>query len=195
MHDLGHRLEEQRHRPRRSSWRPPAARGDDLVAEVRVEARRAVKADLALRALAEAEDLEVDRRRARRRAATPWPSGWSTDPAELRRQLDHAGRTAAVRSEQRKAKALTWLLDHVELVDEEGNPVSRDELAGPLDDARRTTRSTRATTAQRRTVMRSRRADERRRKDRGRPSNEHATRTDSGQRLPGADGRRVLQPR
>ena len=51
-----------------------------------------------------------------------------TTPAELRRQLDTAGRTGAVRSELRKSKALEWLLDHVELFDEEGNPMSRDDL-------------------------------------------------------------------
>jgi hypothetical protein len=48
---------------------------------------------------------------------------------QLRNQLAQAGRTAAVRAEQRKAKALTWLLDHVEVVDEEGNPVAREALA------------------------------------------------------------------
>jgi hypothetical protein len=42
-----------------------------------------------------------------------------------------------VRSEQRKAKALTWLLDHVQLVDEEGNPASRDELRVDLSDETR----------------------------------------------------------
>ena len=51
-----------------------------------------------------------------------------TTPAELRRQLDTAGRTGAVRSELRKQKALEWLLDHVDLFDEEGNPMSRDDL-------------------------------------------------------------------
>jgi trigger factor len=51
-----------------------------------------------------------------------------TAPAELRRQLDTAGRIGAVRSELRKSKALEWLLDHVELFDEEGNPMSRDDL-------------------------------------------------------------------
>jgi hypothetical protein len=51
-----------------------------------------------------------------------------TSPAELRRQLDTAGRTGAVRSELRKGKALQWLLDHVELFDDEGNPMSRDDL-------------------------------------------------------------------
>jgi hypothetical protein len=51
-----------------------------------------------------------------------------TTPVELRLQLDTAGRTGAVRSELRKGKALEWLLDHVELVDEEGNPMSREDL-------------------------------------------------------------------
>jgi hypothetical protein len=51
-----------------------------------------------------------------------------TTPANLRRQLDTAGRTGAVRSELRKSKALQWLLDNVELFDEEGNPMSRDDL-------------------------------------------------------------------
>ena len=51
-----------------------------------------------------------------------------TTPGELRRQLDTAGRTGAVRSELRKGKALQWLLDHVELFDEDGNPMSRDDL-------------------------------------------------------------------
>ena len=51
-----------------------------------------------------------------------------TTATELRRQLDTAGRTGAVRSELRKGKALEWLLDHVELFDEEGKP---DVTGGP----------------------------------------------------------------
>ena len=51
-----------------------------------------------------------------------------TSPADLRQRLDTAGRTGAVRSELRKGKAMEWLLDHVDLVDDEGNPISRDEL-------------------------------------------------------------------
>jgi hypothetical protein len=46
----------------------------------------------------------------------------------LKRRLDRAGRLPAVRSDQRKAKALEWLLDHVALVDEEGKSVDRDDL-------------------------------------------------------------------
>ena len=39
----------------------------------------------------------------------------------------------AVRSDIRKGKALEWLVEHVELVDEEGQPIDRGAL-GALDD-------------------------------------------------------------
>jgi trigger factor len=100
---------------------------DDLLAGVRVDAHRAVKADLALRALAEAEDLTVSEAELDEELAAT-AERMETTPAELRRQLDTAGRIGAVRSELRKAKALQWLLDHVDLFDEEGNPMSRDDL-------------------------------------------------------------------
>lgn len=126
VHDLGHRLEEQRIGIEQL-LAATGRTGDDLLAEIRVDAVTGVKADLALRALAEAESLEVTEQEFDDElAATAERLG--TDQEELRAQLDRAGRTVAVRSEQRKAKAMTWLLDHVELVDEEGNPVSRDDL-------------------------------------------------------------------
>ena len=100
---------------------------DDLLAAVRVDAQRAVKADLALRALAEAEELGLSDEELDAEIVT-MAERMETTPAELRRQLDTAGRTGAVRSELRKGKALQWLLDHVELFDEEGNPMSRDDL-------------------------------------------------------------------
>ncbi len=56
------------------------------------------------------------------------------DADEVREQLERAGRLAAVRSDRRKAKAMRWLVDNVELVDEEGKPVSRDELVVGQDE-------------------------------------------------------------
>ncbi len=50
------------------------------------------------------------------------------DVDQVRGQLERTGRLAAVRSDRRKAKALRWLVDSVELTDEEGTPVSREEL-------------------------------------------------------------------
>jgi trigger factor len=126
LHDLQHRLEAQKlglGEYLQATGRTP----DDLLAAVRVDAQRAVKADLALRALATAEDLTVSDDELDTELAT-MAQRMETSAGELRRQLDTAGRTGAVRSELRKGKALQWLLDHVELFDEEGNPMSRDDL-------------------------------------------------------------------
>jgi len=126
LHDLQHRLEAQKlglGEYLQATGRTP----DDLLAAVRVDAQRAVKADLGLRALAEAEELGLSDEELDAEIVT-MAQRMETTPAELRRQLDTAGRTGAVRSELRKGKALQWLLDHVELFDEEGNPMSRDDL-------------------------------------------------------------------
>src|ERR1700761_3805351 len=126
LHDLQHRLEAQKlglAEYFQATGRTP----DDLLASVRVDAQRAVKADLALRALAEAEELGISDEELDTEIAT-MADRMGTTAGELRRQLDTAGRTGAVRSELRKGKALQWLLDHVELFDEEGNPMSRDDL-------------------------------------------------------------------
>ena len=126
LHDLQHRLEERKlglSEYLQATGRTP----DELLAGVRVDAQRAVKADLALRALAEAEELTVSDEELDAEIAT-MAERMETTTSELRRRLDTAGRTGAVRSELRKGKALQWLLDHVELFDEEGNPMSRDDL-------------------------------------------------------------------
>jgi trigger factor len=126
LHDLGHRLEARRlsvEQFLQASGRDEAA----LVAELRADAARAVRLDLALRALADAEEIQVTEDEVDR-AVAEMAEQAGASPAELRRRLDHAGRLPAVRSDRRKAKALAWLLDQVELVDEEGQPVSRDLL-------------------------------------------------------------------
>ena len=126
LHDLQHRLEAQKlglGEYLQATGRTP----DDLLTAVRADAHRAVKADLALRALAEAEELGLSDEELDTEVAA-MAERLESSPLELRRQLDTAGRTGAVRSELRKGKALQWLLDHVELFDEEGNPMSRDDL-------------------------------------------------------------------
>jgi len=126
LYDLQHRLEAQKV-GLAEYFQATGTSPDELLAAVRTDAQQAVKADLALRALVEAEELtlsdeELDaeiRRMAER---------MDTTPADLRSQLDTAGRTGAVRSELRKSKALEWLLGHVDLFDEEGNPMAREDL-------------------------------------------------------------------
>jgi len=46
-------------------------------------------------------------------------------PAEVRRELERQDAIATVRSDVRKSKALEWLVEHVEIVDEEGHTVDR----------------------------------------------------------------------
>jgi trigger factor len=126
LHDLGHRLEARRLTVEQfleASGRDQA----ELLAEIRADADRAVRLDLALRALADAEDIQVTDEELDE-AVGEMAQQAGTSAADLRRRLDRAGRLPAVRSDRKKAKALTWLFDHVDLVDEDGKPVSRDVL-------------------------------------------------------------------
>ena len=126
LHDLQHRLEAQK--LSLSEYFSATGQSPDALLEaVRADAHAAVKADLALRALVEAEELTLSDEELSAEVTT-MAQRMDTSPAELRRQLDTAGRTGAVRSELRKGKALQWLLDHVELFDDEGTPMSRDDL-------------------------------------------------------------------
>ncbi len=126
LHDLGHRLE-QRHISLEQFLQASGRDRDGLLAELQEEAGRAVRADLALRALADAENMEVSDEDLDAAVAEMAEQAGTTG-ADLRRRLDRAGRLPAVRSDKRKAKALEWLIDHVALVDEEGKPVDREDL-------------------------------------------------------------------
>jgi trigger factor len=126
LHDLGHRLEERR--VSFEQFLAASGRGEaELLAEIRAEAAHSVRVDLALRALADVEAIEVTDEDLDA-ALGEMAEQAGSSAADLRARLERAGRLSAVRSDRRKAKALAWLLDHVELVDEEGAPVSRDEL-------------------------------------------------------------------
>jgi trigger factor len=126
MHDMGHRLEAQN----ASFEQYLAATGmepEAFVAEMRAASAGAVKADLALRALADAENMEateedVDNEIARLAEQT------DKSPAQLRRSLVAAEQLPAVRSDIRKAKALSWLMEHVDVVDPDGRPIDREAL-------------------------------------------------------------------
>ena len=56
------------------------------------------------------------------------PSPPSADPAALRRELERGDGLQAVRSDLKKGKALEWLVEHAEVVDEEGRAVDRSLL-------------------------------------------------------------------
>lgn len=103
---------------------------EQLLAELETPAASAVKADLALRAVIEAEqtdvsDEEVDAHIERFAEAA------GQKPAAMRRSLERSDGVEAVRSDLRKQKALEWLVERAEVVDDDGRPVERGELEAP----------------------------------------------------------------
>lgn len=132
LHDLGHQLE--RRRMTIAQFLEATGRDEEsLMAQLREESERAVRVDLALRALADAEELEVTEEEMDQSIAEMATMAGTT-AEDLRSRLDRAGRLPAVRSDRRKTKALEWLLDHVEIADVNGNPLSRDSFKEQSDD-------------------------------------------------------------
>jgi trigger factor len=123
LQDLGHRLEERRMTVEQF-LRASGQDEQSLLAGLRAGAERSVKADLALRALVDAEDLQVSDEELERYLAEMAEQA-GLEVKQVRDRIDRSGRLPAVRSEQRKEKAVRWLLDHVELVDENGEPIDR----------------------------------------------------------------------
>jgi trigger factor len=123
VQDLNQRLESQGatiSQYLQASGQPP----EEFVASLREGAVPAVKADLALRAVAEGENLEptdqdidddIDRLAA----------SYKMKSKDLRRSLERADQMPAVRSDWKKSKALEWLIEHVEMVDADGQPIDR----------------------------------------------------------------------
>jgi trigger factor len=128
-HDLVHRLQAQGASVEQY-LEATGRTAEELTGELRERAAEAVKADLALRAVAEAEGIEpgdsdVDAEIARLAERA------DVKAAELRRQLERAEQLQAVRSDLKKTQALEWLVEHCEIVDEQGNPVDRSALQPP----------------------------------------------------------------
>ncbi len=123
LHDMAHRLEAQGMQITIPQYL--AATGQDqeeFLATLRETASRAVRADLALRAVIEQEaiaatdeelDVEIGRLAER----------MEEKPAKVRRDLERQGALEAVRSDIARGKALELLVERATVVDEEGNPV------------------------------------------------------------------------
>ncbi len=102
LHDLQHRLEAQK-LGLAEYFQATGTSPDELLAAVRVDAQAAVKADLALRALVEAEELPLTDDELDAEMAT-MAERMDTSPAELRRQLDTAGGPARYARNCEKAR-------------------------------------------------------------------------------------------
>jgi trigger factor len=124
--DLAMRLQAQGLSP--EQWMAMTGKtSEQLTAELREAAERSAKVDLALRAVADAEqlectddDLDAELSEVAERVDEP--------VAKVRAEFERGGNLAAVRSDVRKRKALDWLLERVEIVDEDGHAIDRADL-------------------------------------------------------------------
>jgi trigger factor len=96
----------------------------ELTAEFERQAVSQARTDLALRALADAEGILVDDKDLAaqiERLATQT----NQDPRGFATRLARSGGLEQLRSDVRSEKAVAWLTDSVDLVDDQGNPMDR----------------------------------------------------------------------
>jgi trigger factor len=98
-----------------------------MVENLKETATTRVKVDLALRAVAEGQDLEATDEDLDEEFAQA-AEALGQDAAEVRARFERAGQMPAVRSDVKKRKAFEWLLERVEIVDEDGNPLDRSDF-------------------------------------------------------------------
>jgi trigger factor len=115
-------------------WLAATGQGpDDFIESMRGASVEAVKVDLALRAVADAESIEVE------------PHDFDAEYARMAMQYGQKAKDIRKAYEQneavpelaaqiRKSKAFDWLLHHIDFVDPDGNPIDRDTLLGHTHD-------------------------------------------------------------
>jgi trigger factor len=129
LEDLAHRLQHQGATIEQYLQATGTA-PQEMLDQLREQSTSAVKADLALRAVIEAEgitadDDEVEEELVRLAARLEQPV------EQVRGQLERAGQLSAVRSDLTRGKALEWLADRAEVVDPDGTPIDRSALELP----------------------------------------------------------------
>ena len=118
LHDLGHRLSEQQ-LTLETFLQVTNQNPEQLLATLRQDAVRAVRIDLAMRALVKAEGLEPSDEEVDEELERTAES-MGVDPDILRKNLRDTGRVVTFNAEVAKMKASRWLTDHVTFVDPEG---------------------------------------------------------------------------
>jgi len=100
---------------------------------LKVQSEKAVKVDLALRAVGVAEGIEVTDQDLNAEYAR---IGMQVrqKPTEVRKAYEKNDAVTDLIAQIRKTKSLDWLLEHVEVVDEHGNPIDRQLVMGKTDD-------------------------------------------------------------
>jgi trigger factor len=123
LHDLGHRLEQQKLNLE-TFLQVTNQSSDQLLETLRADATRAVRVDLALRALVKAEGLEPTDEEIDEELETTANAMQVTSDL-LRTNLHDTGRVITFRSEVAKMKASRWLTDNVTYIDPEGVEIDR----------------------------------------------------------------------
>ena len=103
---------------------------EQLREQMRAPAEQNVRLDLGLRAVADAETLDVDAAELAGDAERT-AERMDLDPAEVRSRLDRSGGWSALRAERRKEMAFDWLMDNVTVTDPDGVPIAAELLAPP----------------------------------------------------------------
>lgn len=108
------------------------ADSEQMFGDLRVAAEVAARVDLALRAVVEAEGIEIDDDELAAELGEI-SERVGQDIEEVEATLRESDQIGAVRSDLAKNKALEWLLDQVTVVDTDGDPIDPQLLVVPPD--------------------------------------------------------------
>jgi trigger factor len=126
LHDLGHRLSEQKMNLE-MFLQVTNQTPDQLLATLREDAVRAVRIDLAMRALVRAEHLEPTREEVDEELDVT-AKAMNVEADVLRENLRNTGRVVSFNAEVAKMKASRWLVENVTFVDPDGVEIDRELL-------------------------------------------------------------------
>jgi trigger factor len=115
-------------------WLAATGQGpDDFIESMRGASVEAVKVDLALRAVADAEAIEVEPHDFDAEYAR-MAMQYGQKAKDIRRAYEQNEAVPELAAQIRKSKAFDWLLHHIDFVDADGNPIDRDTLLGHTHD-------------------------------------------------------------
>ncbi|MEI7593946.1 MAG: trigger factor [Actinomycetes bacterium] len=103
---------------------------EDFIESLRDTARRSAKFDLALRAVVEAEHIEVNDDELEAEYAKI-AEQLQLKPTAVRKQFEEADQVSALKGDIARGKAMAFIIETVEIVDEEGNVIDRADLEPP----------------------------------------------------------------
>jgi trigger factor len=115
-------------------WLAATGQGpDDFIESMRGASVEAVKVDLALRAVADAESIEVEPDDFEREYAR-MAMQYGQKAKDIRKAYEDNEAVSELAAQIRKSKAFDWLLHNVDFVDPDGAPIDRDTLLGHSHD-------------------------------------------------------------